>query len=457
MSTRFLIVLLDGADGTLLERWSGDGTLPVLTALRRGGQMRRLSAPAGITDDGLWASFQYGESLAEHGRYFWLQQLSSGAMGMAHHQEVGRPSFWNRLSDQGHQVAVFDVPKCGRPRPIHGLHLVDWLVHGRYFREPLSQPPTLAEEVVSRFGAAPPSTCGDAPTSLGDAEILGHIAHLRQSVVQKSAAANHFLAGSPWDLFLVGFKEAHCAGHLLWDLMDSSHPRYEPGRSARLGHPVRTLLRDLDNAIGALMTAAGPEAVVAVIAPSNMESNGSLMHLMPTVVRRLNRQLGETSLSLLLRRARTRLKQRPSRPLFSLLPYNENAVALRFSPPRRSTEAPRSSDTCQLEEAEQLLRGLIDADTGRPVVRVITRPSRDQAGAHAAGLPDLLVCGWPGHIPRAVESRQLGRISADPPSLRPGNHASGGLMLLQGAPLSGVHGLEDVAALAQRIAERIGQ
>lgn len=26
MSTRLLIVLLDGADGTLLERWSSDGT-----------------------------------------------------------------------------------------------------------------------------------------------------------------------------------------------------------------------------------------------------------------------------------------------------------------------------------------------------------------------------------------------------------------------------------------------
>ena len=454
MSTRLLIVLLDGADGTLLERWSSDGTLPVLTTLRHRGQIRRLTAPVGITDDGLWASFQYGASLGEHGRYFWHKQLSSGAMGMAYLEESQRLSFWNRLSDQGQRVAVFDVPKCGHPRPINGLHLVDWLVHWRYFREPLSHPQSLATAVGSRFGAPPPSPCGEEPTLLSDPDLLSHITHLRQSVAQKSTAAIHYLAGEEWDLFLVGFQEAHCAGHLLWDLADSSHPSHEPGRSDRLGHPVRTLLQALDSAIGSLIAAAGPGAVVAVITPTNMEPNGTLIHLMPTVVERLNLSLGETHLSLLLRRVSSRLRQRPSRPPLSLLPYDENAVALRFSSPQGNAQVSRP-DTFQLERTEHLLRGLMDAETGQQVVRVIERPSRDLPGARRAELPDLLVCGWPGQIPRAVLSPELGRISAAQPLLRPGNHASGGLIMLQGADLEGINGFEDMASLAQRIADRM--
>jgi hypothetical protein len=44
-------------------------------------------------------------------------------MGVAQLAESGRPSIWNRLFDQGYQVAVFDLPKCGRPQPTNGVHL----------------------------------------------------------------------------------------------------------------------------------------------------------------------------------------------------------------------------------------------------------------------------------------------------------------------------------------------
>jgi hypothetical protein len=57
-----------------------------------------------------------------------------------------------------------------------------------------------------------------------------------------AAAAWHYLQGDQLDLFLVGFKKAHCATHLLWDLVDPRHPDHEAGRSERLGHPLRVLL-----------------------------------------------------------------------------------------------------------------------------------------------------------------------------------------------------------------------
>ena len=77
MSARLLIVALDGADGRLLDRWSRDGTLPNLTNLRSRGAVKQLSAPDGVTDDGLWASFKYAVELGEHGRYHWYQRIES--------------------------------------------------------------------------------------------------------------------------------------------------------------------------------------------------------------------------------------------------------------------------------------------------------------------------------------------------------------------------------------------
>ena len=278
MTARLLMIALDGADGVLLDRWSADGTLPSLAALRARSVVRRLSAPAGISDDALWASFQFAAPLGEHGRYHWEQRLASGEMGMAYEDERDRESFWTALSRRGNRVAILDVPKCGPPQAINGIHLVDWLVHGRYFPEPRSAPETLAASVVAQFGPAPPSYCAYEGPPLADAEVHEVTANLRTSVARKRAAALHYLASEPWDLFIVAFKEAHCAGHHLWDLSDPRHPGFDAARNERLGDPLRTIFRDLDAAVGDLVSAAGPEAAVAVFSTSDMAPNGTLIH-----------------------------------------------------------------------------------------------------------------------------------------------------------------------------------
>jgi hypothetical protein len=61
---------------------------------------------------------------------------------------------------------VFDIPKSGRPQPINGLHLVDWLVHDCNSPEPLRDPHGLAAAGCSRLLASPPSFCSDEPRPL---------------------------------------------------------------------------------------------------------------------------------------------------------------------------------------------------------------------------------------------------------------------------------------------------
>ncbi len=453
MTARLLMIALDGADGVLLDRWSADGTLPSLAALRARSVVRRLSAPAGISDDALWASFQFAAPLGEHGRYHWEQRLASGEMGMAYEDERDRESFWTALSRRGNRVAILDVPKCGPPQAINGIHLVDWLVHGRYFPEPRSAPETLAASVVAQFGPAPPSYCAYEGPPLADAEVHEVTANLRTSVARKRAAALHYLASEPWDLFIVAFKEAHCAGHHLWDLSDPRHPGFDAARNERLGDPLRTVFRDLDAAVGDLVSAAGPEAAVAVFSTSDMAPNGTLIHLMPGIVDRLNGALGETRLTRAVRRVRRRFSTAPAHPPCELLPYNENCAALRIHAQDGWLGLPQGSERKDqlLRQAESLLRELTDADSGEAVVAAIDRPSSQHRGARAAGLPDLLVRYAASRIPRAVASPRLGRIEADLPPVRPGNHAPGGLLMLRDAPADDVRGMEDLGALAIRV------
>jgi len=288
VSARFLLIGLDAADGALVDRWSGDGTLPNLAALRTRGGGTRLSSPEGITDDGLWASFKFSAGMGEHGRYHWEQRLDSGAMGMAYLNETGREAFWDKLSNQGMRVAVFDVPKCGVPGPINGIHLVDWLVHGRYFNAPKGYPEGLAEEVVEKFGPAPPSRCSYEGPPLGDADVLEVTANLRTSIARKRAAGVHYLASGVWDLFVIAFKEAHCAGHHLWHLTDPGRAGDVAARAASLGEPYQKILLDLDAAVGELVATAGDDAAIVVFSTTDMELNATLGHLMPEIMRRLN-------------------------------------------------------------------------------------------------------------------------------------------------------------------------
>ena len=440
MTARLLMIALDAADGGLLEAWASAGVLPHLAALHARGAMKRLTAPFGATDDALWASFQYGLPLGEHGRYHYRIPLGTGKFGMAHVQEGEREPFWRRLARQGLRVAVLDVPKCAAPRPMNGIHLADWLVHGRNFPAPLSHPAELAAAIVERFGAAPPSRCDYHQAKPGDRHHGAVAENLLLSVSRKRAAGRHYQAAEPWDLFLIGFKEAHCAGHGLWDLVDPRHARHDPARDARLGAPVRRVFAALDAAIGDLVAGAGPDAEVVVLSTGDMEPNGTLDHLLPGIVERLNQRLGQR-------------QGGQVAPLVAVLPYNENFGALRLC--RTDVRSDPLEEGRRLLEIEALLGDLRDGDSGLPVITAFARPASSCPGARAASLPDLLLRYRANAFPRAVQSAALGRIAADTPRWRPGNHAGGGLVVAAGdrvaRSLAGVGALEDFAALATRV------
>jgi len=454
MSARLLIIGLDGADGRTLDRGSRDGTLPNLTALRARGCTSALTSMLGATDDALWASFQYGTDIGQHGRYSYMVPTRAGELGYAVMQEVDRAAFWDGLSERGLRVAVVDVPKCRLPRSLNGIHLVDWLTHGRYFHPPRSYPDTLVDDIVARFGAAPPSRCDYAqPSPLVDEDVRTVRDNLLRSVGQKRAAGLHVLASEPWDLFIIGFKEAHCASHLLWEFVDPHHPDHDADRVERVGNPVLDILRQLDASVGELVAAAGPDAEVVIFSTTDYVPNGSAMHMMPNIADRLNDYVGR-SFGERVRSALRRLRgQDGSPPACRSVVYTDNAGALLV--PRRSDEnALRYARRLDLIAA--LAFELVDVDDGLPVASAITRPAFEQDGERAANLPHLLLHFRAGICPRAVASARLGRIEAPLPGhMRTGNHESGGFVLAVGQAATGA--LAEVKTMSDfgRFAERV--
>ena len=466
------MICLDGADGAMLDQYSADGSLPNLAALRGKGTARALSAPRGSTDDSLWASFQYALRLGEHGRYSELTPQSDDRLGLACESEHW-PTFWEDLSRQGMRVAVLDVPKCGTPRPLNGIHLVDWLTHGEYFPSPRSYPPSLAEEVSRKHGEAPAHQCSYLDMEIDRREPGKTTADMLRKISMKRAAGLDYLQSADWDLFCIGISQMHCINHKYWDL--DSVPTIDALRSRN--RPIFEVLQSIDETVGALVSTAGPAAECVVLAPTDFQRNGSWQHLMPEVIARinarlskrfgrpmlLNRLLNLKLVSKVLRRLRRRGVEAwwgdPGTWPCAILPFSDDALALRIVPPGQrklfrdsSAELPQGALLDAVENELSDLRGEAD---GTQLRMTLSRPASSQPGGRAPNLPDLLAYYPSGYFPAVAHSSSIGRVEKPLPGWRKGNHRDGGFVIVSGPTIARlipqVQAMTDLGKLARNV------
>ena len=446
-----MIISLDGADGRLIDLATQDGMLPHLSALRNRGRAWPLSASKDDTDDSLWASFQYGVDLGAHGRSFYRSTDAQGNAIFPVHRETDWDIFWDDVSSAGHRVAVIDVPKCRTVRPLNGIHLADWLVHGRYSQTPTSYPPALAAQVVARFGEAPASKCGYSyKAPIDDAAARTARQNILRSVEMKRDAGLHFLSQEPWDLFVLAFKETHCSAHMFWDIHDCDHRNHDQDKRARIGDPVIDILKAVDLAIGDLIAKAGPDCDVVVFSTTNIVPNGTLEHLIGAIANRLNNVFAARTNG----RWSTRLRSLLGHPgeICRVAQHNDNAGGLHV--PRiagESTEAHRA----RAEAIAAVACELVDAASKVPVIASVSFPAFEQTGPYADSLPHILLHYRTDICPAAVTSPTLGRIRARAPIERPGNHAPGGYVIAAGdwadTAATTVNSMKDFAGLARRV------
>ncbi|WP_169054079.1 alkaline phosphatase family protein [Nitratireductor sp. XY-223] len=441
MGAKLLIIALDGADCGMLLALAEAGRLPNIAKLMARGSFSRMDNSGEFTDDSPWASFCFGAPPSSHGRFSFLERRANGRNRMVFQREDGRATFWAKLSGGGRRVAVIDVPKCPDPVELDGFQISDWLVHGKYRDEPVSFPASLAGETVRDFGASPESRCDYYSHAIDGDEGRDFADHLKRTVRQKLQCGLHHLGREDWDLFIIGFKEAHCAGHMLWHL-------HRPGEKPDYD-PVADIHCALDEAVGELVDAAGEDAGIMVFSPYDMVPNGSVWHLsealcagLDTELRRRFERPGLASVQALARRLRKR-----STAVCEPVTANDNLLAVHIAQPWGS----RKSEVCVF--AETLLRELRDKETGGEVFVSVERPLWNTQGRTDILFPDIVATCAPGRFPHTVYSAALGEITADAPAMRSGNHVSGGALILCGDTLKeagdGVSNLYQLAGLIE--------
>ena len=448
--TRPLVVLaLDSADPDLLLSWSENGTLPTLATLLARGGYARLEGADMLSAHGVWPSLWSGLSLAQHGRYL-RKPLRPGGYEQLDEATARRaaPPFWGTLAER--RVTILDAPDAPPVAGLAGVQVLDWGTHPSSPR-PLSEPPHLAAELERRFGARILSDEIQG-TRAGDLRIRRR---LLERIGRQGELARHLMRDG-FDLAVIGFGDAHAAGHRFWRYRDGATAGRT--RDPELDGAVREVYRALDTEVGRILSAVPGEPHVVVLTDHGIREGYPTWELMSGFCQRLGYQacrdagafgVARRALGAQWRHVRSRFGRRSgaidaraleatdwSRTRAFPIPAHYTGlirVNLRGREPCGIVE-PGAEYAALLDELEADLRQVVDSATGIPAVERIVRSDRAFGGGPPPALPDLFV-EW-----RVLRSRHVKHPKANLSTRwlglpRPNLHSRTGLVLAAGPSL----------------------
>jgi predicted AlkP superfamily phosphohydrolase/phosphomutase len=270
MPARVLVIGLDAAESTLLERWSVEGRLPTISAVAAKGAVWRLGNPLDTLPGAIWPEIGTGRSCGQIAQYFHPNQLHTGEGRL---RPVARDDidtsqyYWSIASRAGCRVAVVDPSHTVPSGQLNGVELLQWGVHDRVY--PLAaQLPGQHAGLLARYGDFPVFSCD---TYRGDRRGSEHLlTDLTRAIERKRALLLALLRSERWDLFSCELSESHCVGHHFWHWHDAADPAHDPRAPVQLREAVARVYAGLDETVDALIAAAGGDSTTLVFASHGM-------------------------------------------------------------------------------------------------------------------------------------------------------------------------------------------
>lgn len=451
---KLVLIGLDAGDRDFISQHAGE--LPNISALLAEGRGGPLAAEP--MSGAVWATFVSRSRPDEHGM-FHLHQWDPDAM------KVRRPGgdwvpirpFWRHLGDRGVRVVAFDVPFIFPGPSRNVVEVRNWGSHDLVGPFSCSDP-ALAKRIKRRYGLHPMGF--EVPVRKTRRQLEGILKRVLDGTAVKSRLTVDLMRELDWDVFLVAFGEPHRAGHVLWPDPHDPDDIVPPEALARV-------YRAVDDAVGAVVREAGPDADVVLFSLHGMGPNPSQAHLTSIFMRRaLARFRGQPAAEEtgdapgLVRFLRRAVPAGLQHAIAEVVPLwvRDAVVAREISGGHRwettegfalngdlagylrlnirGREAKGALSPDEVAPLKAFLRDELLALTlpdGRKVVSKVHFPSEEGHGPRAHLLPDVLVC-WDPNIPQVneIHSPTLGVIRAPPATGRGGNHRFNGFYVHRG-------------------------
>jgi predicted AlkP superfamily phosphohydrolase/phosphomutase len=389
--------------------------------------------------------------------------------------QVMRPALWDFLAKHGKRSVVVDVPVT-RPRPtMNGVMVSAWGVEGPAWRRQ-TQPAELLRQLDQRFGPYPLPN-DDYRRSIRSTQVE-KIREMRDILLNgmrlKTRVLKHLMDTERWDFFLGVFSESHWADHVMYHLVDPTHPDYRPEYGEEFGGFFEELYALQDECIGELIDCVGDDVTAIVFSGSGIRPSYYGNHLLPDVLERLGfgagpggiantmsetqssktwsyyriRQIQDTvstpAIVTLKKLVPARLWEKWTRRLIFArerwaecrafcLP-NDFCGSIRINLEGREPKGKVRKDEYDAvcaELSEELL-ALENPDANAPAVETVLNVRKTYPGEYADRLPDLSVVWSDKHPIGALRSHRVGTVRGENPERRPGSHSNVGFITAAG-------------------------
>jgi predicted AlkP superfamily phosphohydrolase/phosphomutase len=464
---RQLLIGIDSAEWTLVERLAAQGRLPNLRRCLQAGTRAVLPSPAARFTDAVWPAIHASANPARIEKYFDLQlDAATQELRPLSDEVISNRPFWERLGEAGLRVGVFDAPKFPTCRELNGFQVGNWGACSTKTAR-ASTPAGLLADIDARFARHPVDSCHSFRNSVAGHRAL--YAALLEGVRRRGEVARWLMQSQPCDVFFLTFSETHCAGHHLWHYLDPTHHLYPGGDIHALAGAIGHVYEAVDREIGTLFPLAGDDAYRIVFSGLGMgplRHTSSFLGQMVELLGYGDPRAGRPGRQAAGRNVVERVKSRIPIPLQlrikALFPraLQERIHAFGYTGRRRWKNArafavpnniavgairinlkgrdgfgcvepgPPYESLCR--EIAGAMRELRDPESGRRVAREVTITREAFAGPYLDLLPDITVAWDQSFAWTQVQSPQLGTLSVEAPDAPSGSHTPYGFVILNG-------------------------
>lgn len=268
---KVLIIGLDMGDGNLIRRWAEQGHLPILNRLLEQGTCVNLRTPAEVLHVSAWPSLYTGTLPGEHGVYYTFQvakgHQTAKRIGIG---QYGKAPIWKILSQTGKRCIVMDAPYTFPEEGYNGVQIFEWGTWA-WYSKPMAMPAELWDKLKASCGAYP---LGYEANQIGLGAL--HLQKLRDRLILSAASKGNasvwLLSKYHWDFAWVVFGETHPAGHYLCHTDNSEF--------------CCDVYKAIDSAIGRILNSQKNHISVFVVSGDRVGPNHAGWHLLPEILKK---------------------------------------------------------------------------------------------------------------------------------------------------------------------------
>ncbi len=264
VSSKVLVIGLDGATLDLLGPWMRDGLLPCLSTFQTDGMTTTLESVVPPQTASGWSSLITGKNPGRHGIFGFVKR-DPKSYDLLPISASDRKSLdlWEILNSFGKKVGVLGVPVTYPVRKVDGFLISGLLTP--YGVSDYYYPEGLIDELVANVGSFNPPY-----TVFGGKEDV-FLEKLYDSTENHAEVTKYLMQKKEWNFFMTVFYGTDKVQHTFWQYLDPNNPRCDPKKREKYKDAILRYYQRLDEIVSDIIRLTDDETTTFIVSDHGAE------------------------------------------------------------------------------------------------------------------------------------------------------------------------------------------